>query len=210
MKEVMPYKIGLISTHGVGKSTLVYALAGELKKRSYTVEVITEVAGALNKQGYPINEETNLSAQFSILLHQILKEIEPTAKKYKCDVLISERTVNTDNLVYMERACGPHPFIGHINEFMRHYSSFFPYSGLYLLPLVGELQEDKIRSTNLEFQTDIYNRLKRFLQEQKIEFTELPMPKENDEFREEWRDIILKKTLADLKERGILRWMKKD
>ena len=205
----LPYKIGLISTHGVGKSTLVYQIAGELKKRSFTVEVITEVAGELRKQGYPINNETNLPAQFSILLRQIEKEIESSAKEYKCDVIISERTVNTDNLVYLERACGPHPFIPHLKEFMKQYSLFFPYSRVYLLPMVGDLQNDGIRdASDKAFQMNVYDRLKKFLQEHNIDYIQLPVPEKDDEFREEWINMIVKNTIDDLGKMGLKKWIK--
>ena len=67
----VPYKIGLLSTHGTGKTALAHALVGEFKKRGYKTKVISEVATSLFEKGVPINENTTLPAQLSILMEQI-------------------------------------------------------------------------------------------------------------------------------------------
>ena len=195
----LPYKIGLISTHGTGKTALVYGLAGEFKKKGYNVEIITEVATKLSKQGYPINQNTNLPAQFSILLHQMIEELSPLAKKHDCDIIITDRTVATDNLVYLDRACSPNPFIPKITEFMMNYAELYPYSKIYLLPLIGKLEKNGVRDLDKEFQSDIYVRLVKLLKDKKIEHIELPIPQKTDPTRKEWLKIITKNTLKDLK-----------
>jgi len=194
-----PYKIGLISTHGTGKTTLVYDLAGEFKKKGYNVEVISEVATRLSKQAYPINQNTNLPAQFSILLSQMLEELAPTAKNHKCDIMIADRTVTTDNLIYLKRACGSHPFISQIEGFMMNYNNFFPYSKLYLLPLTGELKGDGVRDTDKAFQKDIYTRLTNFLDGNYITHEMLPVPNIKDKDRKKWLEIIVNNTMKDLR-----------
>jgi hypothetical protein len=195
----IPYKIGLISTHGTGKTALVYALTGELKKRGYNVDVISEVSTKISKQGYPINQNTNLPAQLSILLHQMIEELSPIAKRQLCDIIITDRTVTTDNLVYLDRACGPNPFVKKIAKFMMDYAKLYPYSRIYLLPLVGELEKNGVRDLDKEFQRDIYFKLVKLLKDKKIKHIELPIPQKEDFARKEWQDIIIKNTIKDLK-----------
>ena len=158
MKREPPYKIGLISTHGTGKTTLAYELAGEFKKRGFTVKVISEVAGDAFEEGIPINENTNLPAQLYVLLRHMAEEQKAVARNF--DMIISDRSVY-DNWVYLERKCGDHPFI---LDFIFNYVQKFPYSALYKLPLVGELQADGVRdAVNKDFQEDVFSRLTYFL-----------------------------------------------
>ena len=53
-------KIGLVGSHGTGKSTLSYLLAGELQKRDYSVGLILET---VRECPFPINEDSPLEAQ---------------------------------------------------------------------------------------------------------------------------------------------------
>jgi len=192
IKEVVPFKIGLISTHGTGKTTLAYEVASQLKKRGFIVKVISEVAGEASEEGIPINEGTNLPAQMHVLLRHMTEELKATARGY--EVIISDRSV-FDNWVYLERKCGYQQFA---IDFIRDYAKQFPYNALYKLPLVGELQEDGIRDAkNKDFQQDIYARLTHFLKDSGVEHTELPMP--NTEFRGEWTEIIVNDTLKKMK-----------
>jgi len=196
----VPYKIGLLSTHGTGKTALAHALVGEFKKRGYKTKVISEVATSLFEKGVPINENTTLPAQLSILMEQISEELWGTIKEY--DIIITDRSV-FDNFVYLQRKCG---YDENILKFITWYAEMFPYSTLYKLPLMGVLQKDGVRSINEEFQRGVYQQLTDFLNHHKIKHFELPIP--TTEFREEWIDIIVKNTMDDLSKMGILKWMK--
>ena len=66
-------KIGIIGTHAIGKTTLVYDLASSLKKQDFNAGILTEVS---RNSPFPINEETTKEAQKWILFTQYLKEIE--------------------------------------------------------------------------------------------------------------------------------------
>lgn len=184
-----PYKIGLISTHGTGKTALAYELVGQFKKRGYKARVISEISAKVFEEGIPINENTNLSAQLLILMEQISEELRVGLKNY--EILITDRSV-FDNFIYLERKCGQQPYI---LDFILAYAKQFPYSALYKLPLVGELQADGIRAQDKFFQEDVYERLTKFLNDYKIPHKELPHPK--SEFREEWIDIIINDTLKN-------------
>ena len=170
MNYSLPYKIGILSTHGTGKSTLAHELYSVFKKKGYKTKVIDEIATDMSEKGYPINQNTNLPAQMSILMEQIKEEHNALLHGYK--IVIADRTV-FDNLVYLERSCGKN---GYILDFILGYSKNFPYNALYKLPLIGNLQKDGIRDPDKVFQADIYRRLKRFLSDQKIRHIELPAP----------------------------------
>ncbi len=192
MKEVKPFKIGLISTHGTGKTTLAYDVASQLKKRGFKVKVVSEVAGEAFEEGIPINEGTNLPAQLHILMRHMSEELKAQARGY--EVIISDRSV-FDNWIYLERKCG---YNQAVLDFIREYSKLFPYDALYKLPLVGELRGDGIRdAANKDFQEDIFNRLTQFLKDSEIAHVALPIP--STELRGEWSEIITNDTLKKLK-----------
>jgi len=189
-ERVIPYKIGLISTHGTGKTTLAHELVSSFKKRGYKARGITEIATIFREEGFPINEGTKLNVQFAILNTQMSEEQKITLRKYK--IIITDRTVY-DNLQYLERECGKKDWI---RDMVLNYAKEFPYNAIYRLPMVGTLQEDGIRSTNDEFQKDIDLMLTKFLEENKIPHQVLPDPK--TEFRTEWIEFIVKDTLEKL------------
>ena len=198
-KEVSPYRIGLISTHGTGKTTLVYETASEFKKRGFNVRVISEVVREAIEEGIPINDSTTLTAQLHILLRHIAEELKASTRGF--EVIICDRSV-FDNLIYLERKCGRHQFIF---DLVMSYAKEFPYSALYKLPLVGELEEDGVRDgKSKEFQVDIFERLTKFLKENDIRHEELPVPQ--TEFRKEWTDKIINDALKVLKPKK--RWQK--
>ena len=187
-----PYKIGLISTHGTGKTTLAYEVASQLKKRGFKVKVITEVAGEAFEEGVPINDDTNISAQLHILLRHMTEELKAEARKY--EIIVCDRSV-FDNWIYLERKCGYHQFI---IDWIREYAKKFPYDALYKIPIIGgEPTKDGIRATDKDFQEDIFERLSKFLDYMQIKHTKLPDPQ--TEFRKEWADIIVEDTMKKMK-----------
>ena len=59
-----PFKIALIGSHGVGKTTLCYDLAARLKRRDLEVHLVAEIARSCP---LPINTETTLDAHNQIV-----------------------------------------------------------------------------------------------------------------------------------------------
>lgn len=192
-----PYKIGLISTHGTGKTTLAYEVASLFKKMGFTVKVITEVAGEAFEEGIPINENTNIAAQLHIMLRHMAEETKATARNY--EIIICDRSV-FDNWIYMERKCGYKQFV---LDLIREYAKEFPYDALYKIPITGkELSDDGTRATDKEFQEDVFKRLTEFLEFMHIKHTKLPDPK--SEFRKEWSELIVNDAMKKLK-----KWQRK-
>ena len=72
----MVYKIGLTSTHGTGKTSLRFDVAGALSKRGIKTIDVREVATLATHLGIPINQETTLEAQAWILHKQCTLELK--------------------------------------------------------------------------------------------------------------------------------------
>lgn len=87
-------KIALIGTHGVGKTTLAFDICSLLKKRGWTVELVTEVA---RRCPLPVNEQTTLQAQLWILHSQIAAELEA---EQRAQHVVCDRSV-LDNYCYL-------------------------------------------------------------------------------------------------------------
>jgi GTPase SAR1 family protein len=72
-----PFKIALIGSHGVGKTTLCFGLAARLKERDISLDVVHEVA---RRCPLPINEETGVASESWILHTQIAEELIAQAR----------------------------------------------------------------------------------------------------------------------------------
>ena len=88
-------KIGLTGTHGIGKTSLAYALVGELKSRGIKAGMIREF---VRECPLPAGTEENNSAEAQawILARQVAEEIEAASR---FDVVVCDRTV-IDNYAY--------------------------------------------------------------------------------------------------------------
>lgn len=187
------YKLGLISTHCTGKTTLTYTVAGELKKQGIKVRPITEIATSAFERGFPINKNTTLESQAWIFHTQCALELE--AEMYNYEVTICDRTV-LDNYCYMENSLGKQK--EYLDMVLNHVK-LHPYNKLYLIPITNnELENDNVRDTDVNFQRKIDIKLRAFLKDFKIDYIKLPIPKPNDFLRQEWTNIIIKNTLKDL------------
>ena len=81
------YKVALVGTHGVNKTTIAYELAGIIKRKGGTVELLTEIA---RECPLPLNEQATRDAYQWIIARQIQLEIE---KSPRAHVLICDRSV---------------------------------------------------------------------------------------------------------------------
>ncbi|MFH0701791.1 MAG: AAA family ATPase [Candidatus Woesearchaeota archaeon] len=129
----MVYKIGLMSTHGTGKTTLVSDVKGALKKKGLNVRVIDELSTIARERNIPIDQTTTLEAQAWILYRQCSAELE--AEIYKYDVAICDRTV-LDNYCYLFNAVGEDDFYLRL---VLDFSKKHPYDSLFYLPIIEEL-----------------------------------------------------------------------
>ena len=141
------FKVALVGTHGVNKTTIAYELAGVLKRKGRTVELLTEIA---RECPFPLNEQATREAYQWIIARQVQLEIE---KSQRADVLVCDRSV-LDNFAYYVRRYGTK---GEEAQALGLYcrSWMRTYDLLVRLPVAEALAFDGFRSTDIEFQREI-------------------------------------------------------
>ncbi|HXV16463.1 MAG TPA: AAA family ATPase, partial [Gemmatimonadaceae bacterium] len=147
-RELLPFdafgrrrlKVAFVGTHGVGKTTLCFDLASQLKRLDLGVDIVKEVA---RRCPLPINEETTPDAQAWILHTQIAEELEAAATY---EVVICDRSV-LDNYAYLVARVGRRaeldPLVG---------SWIRSYDALFKVPVVGLPSYDGTRAVSPTFQ----------------------------------------------------------
>lgn len=141
------FKVALVGTHGVGKTTVAYELGGAIKRRGTTVELLTEIA---RECPFALNDQASREAHQWIIARQIQLEIE---KRPRADVLICDRSV-LDNYAYYVRLYGSTGLqAAALLEYCRAWMS--TYDLLVRLPVVAPLTDDGFRSTDAQFQHEI-------------------------------------------------------
>lgn len=176
-------KIAFMGSHGVGKTTLCYDLAGILKKHVPRVDIVKEVARACP---LPINQDTNLAAQSWILHTQIASEIAAEAQN---DAVVCDRGA-LDNYAYLVAAQGGHPIL---DELVSYWMTTYDY--LFKVPIGLKLEKDGVRDTAEKFQRDIDRLVDRLLEEKSLSYYRLPSRN-----RSSWLNYIQR--IIELPERG--------
>lgn len=171
-------KVAFIGTHGTGKTTLCYDFAALIKKKGFTVSIVSEVSREAVKRGLPINENTTVDAQGWILLNQMAKEIEAS---HESQVVVCDRSV-LDNYIYLLNRFGPNKFY---EDIIFSWIKANPYDFLFKVPVSGNPEHDGIRATDVNFQRDIDQKIENFLNEKSVKYIPL-----NPEERDRWIEII--------------------
>ncbi len=146
-------KLAFVGTHGVGKTTLCFDLASQLKRLDLGVEIVKEVA---RRCPLPINEDTTLDAQAWILHTQIAEELEASARY---EAVICDRSV-LDNYAYLVARVGRRPDLDElVGSWIRGYNALFK------VPVVGAPSYDGMRAVSRTFQMEIDVTIDRLLRE---------------------------------------------
>lgn len=160
------YKIGIMGTHGVGKTTFAYQLLARKKKENPNLKVgiVTEVA---RDCPFPINKETTAPTQFWIFAEQLKREIEAEKRN---DIVICDRTL-LDNLAYTVCA-GYKPFgllAFVIDDWMHMYDELY----FFRLKNKQPVASDGVRDTDVHFQRKIDKILALWVEVFKIKVKEM-------------------------------------
>ncbi len=195
----MVYKICLVGTHGTGKTSLGASIEGGLKIRGIESRFLREASAEAKELGLQINEETTLDAQMYILHTQFAQELRYSNQNKNppiYNVIICDR--GPDNYCYLKHNLGENPEA--LSMTLNHLK-LFPYHQTYLLPIVEESIDigSGIRALDTQFQKHMDKEIRAFLNQYQLPYQELPSPNNHDPLRQEWLDIIIKKTLQDLK-----------
>ncbi len=136
-------KVAFVGTHGVGKTTLCFDLAAQLKRLDLGVDIVKEVA---RRCPLPINEGTTYDAQAWILHTQIAEEIAAAAIN---ECVICDRSV-LDNYAYLVARVGRRAeFDALVATWVRSYDALFN------VPVLSAPRFDGTRATSTAFQAEI-------------------------------------------------------
>jgi nicotinamide riboside kinase len=144
-------KVAFVGTHGVGKTTLCFDLASQLKRLDFGVDIVKEVA---RRCPLPINEETTLDAQAWILHTQVAEEI---AAQALYEVVICDRSV-LDNYAYLVARVGRRPSLDAIVA-----DWITGYDALFKVPVIDAPSFDGRRAVSRGFQVEIDATLERLI-----------------------------------------------
>jgi len=173
-------KVAFIGSHGVGKTTLCYDLAGALKREGVHVDMVKEVA---RLSPLPINRKTSLEAQTWILMTQVAEEIRSAAYN---EVVVCDRSA-LDNYAYMALACGRQkPYERFVAHWMKSYDLLFK------VPILGTPAADGIRDTDEFFMRSIDGLVDTLLAELKVPY-EVLAPDGRADWADVVREVVLKR-----------------
>lgn len=143
-------KVGIIGTHGTGKTGVCHRLVSMLIEKSVNAEHLGEIARKAKQKGFVLNENTTPNSQRWILYNQITEEIEVEELRPDVEVLITDRA-SIDNYLYFVRRFDYDRVLDYVvNEHVRTYDL------LMKLPLnPAYLKGDGIRATNDGFQSEM-------------------------------------------------------
>jgi len=136
-------KVAFVGSHGVGKTTLCFDLASQLKRLDIGVDLVKEVA---RRCPLPINEETTPDAQAWILHTQIAEEMVAAASY---EVVVCDRSV-LDNYAYLVARVGQRPELDPmVGSWIRTYDALFK------VPVLDAPSFDGTRAVSRTFQMEI-------------------------------------------------------
>jgi nicotinamide riboside kinase len=136
-------KVAFVGSHGVGKTTLCFDLAAQLKRLDLGVELVKEVA---RRCPLPINEQTTPDAQAWILHTQMAEELAASASY---EVVICDRSV-LDNYAYLVARVGRRAEMDGLVE-----SWIKTYNALFKVPVLDAPSFDGTRAVSQAFQVEI-------------------------------------------------------
>jgi nicotinamide riboside kinase len=160
-------KIALTGPHSTGKTTIVSQLKDYFEQnehpdfgyiKPYTLQSTARVCP------FPINEKATPDSQKWIFFKQALEEIQLDGILRKDDtpyIVLLDRTI-LDNLAYTryhKDTChfdGDNPFNFYYDYFKFALNIFATYDLVFLTTPLMPIKEDKVRSSSIEFQDNIY------------------------------------------------------
>lgn len=168
-KQKKRYKIAIVGTHYVGKTTLCKKLVDHMTKMGLNAGFIGEV---VRDCPFPVNEMGTLGAQDWILEEQ--KKREEAIKHY--DVLVLDRGM-VDNFAYWLRIAQKKNLDEKVIENRR--KDVFEHSKSYdaiffLQPFDGSIEDDNFRSIDPVWRKEMHERIEKIMKEFEKEY-EVPV-----------------------------------
>jgi len=150
-------KITIIGAHGVGKTTLSNELAKELN-----LPKIHDVVVEAFKKGFEINENTPPETQFWLFSRQL--EEERLTDNFVADKCLMDYSVYADIIFEDDRLKSL------LSEMVKKNIN---YDYIFYLPIEFEIEDDGIRSLDIDFQRKVDERYKKLLDDWQIKYSTL-------------------------------------
>ncbi|TFF88195.1 MAG: hypothetical protein EU549_03475 [Promethearchaeota archaeon] len=162
-------KIGILGTHGTGKTTLGHTIMSYLKENHFIVGWVSEI---VRDRPAAVNDLSAFLSQYWVLNSQINKEIERQSLN---KVIVTDRTV-LDNFAYAKRSAAKNSIskkdlkvLEHICKNWAHTYDVLFYTQITKNPI----EDDNFRSTSQQYQLEIDRMIRNIINEWNIEVVEL-------------------------------------
>lgn len=161
-------KIGIIGTHGIGKTTLSYSLASLIKLDGQNVKVINEVVRCCP---FPLNDGFTIEGGVWTICEQVRQELECIAEGVA--VTICDRSA-LDPIFYLKARGIEKSLYADLERFainwLLSYDRLIWVKPSYSMPLF----DDGVRSVTPDFQRIVHDLIDHFFEEHNnIEYTEI-------------------------------------
>jgi len=148
-------RITIIGAHGVGKTNLSKKLSEQLN-----LPVIHDVVVEAFQKGFEINETTPFETQFWLFAKQL--EVEKNTINFVADKCLIDYSVYADVLFDDDRVKSL------LSEMIK---KNIRYDYVFYLPIEFTIEDDGIRSTNIEFQKKVDERYLELIRDWSIDHT---------------------------------------
>ena len=175
-------KIGIMGTHGTGKTTLAFQLAYQYKKTN-PEKTIFILPGIARLSPFPLNENANIQGQRWIYHKQMTAELE----NQKCNILICDRTI-LDNLAYSKILGFECIVENYLNSAISWLQTYWK---LYWLRPEYPIMADGVRNISIEFQAQIDSVLNDWIKKYSIPIIEINKEKKISMDMKKIKELII-------------------
>ena len=142
-------KVGILGSHGVGKSTLCYMLASYYKQKGFNIKIVQET---VRSSPFPFNDGMTQETGLWVYHTHIKKELEAQARGV--ELCVCDRTA-LDSLVYLHAKHKPTPISLAIEENAIQWLTTYDLI-VFVIPNPDyKVTEDASRPADQEFQDKI-------------------------------------------------------
>ena len=161
--EDVPLRIGIVGAHGVGKTTLAKALSSQLE-----IPRIDELARTVHGLGFPLNQKTNMMAQFLMWLGQLYEEL--TLDEFVADRTLMDVMCYTDHRVNQSKGQSKNRYFLNAMSNVTYEIISNQYSVILYVPIEFKIRADGVRDTDTEYQKAIDELVVRYLHSFNVDF----------------------------------------
>jgi len=165
-------KIGIVGTHGIGKTTLAYSLASLIKREGHNAKVVNEV---VRRCPFPLNDGFTINGAVWTICEQVRKELEAVSEG--SSIIVCDRSA-LDPIFYLKALNFERELYAELEAFAINWLSSYSHL-LWLLPIQDmPLFSDGVRSVSPDFQIAVHQMFSLFFEEHK-EISYVPISSED-------------------------------